>query len=191
MRPMRVAAAAVAGVAMLAGCSDGGTANETLPSTSTSAAQTTESLPPLGPPDLPMPDEARAQTAAGAEAFVRYYMDIYTAAQASMDPTYMDQFSQDCETCNRIIDEIEKDSSSGYHYQGGQIAVSYVDATEPESSRVEVVFSITQTALSVLDPNNQPVADLVFEERKSPGCGAILGWSTSETSWVLNQWDIN
>jgi hypothetical protein len=191
MRLVRMAAAAVAGVAVLGGCSDGGTANETLPSTSTSAAGTSESLEPLGPPDLPMPNEARVQSAAGAEAFIRYYMDVYNAAQSSMNPSYLEQFSQDCETCDRIIGEIESDASDGYSYQGGQVTVDYVDTTPPEQSSVEVVFSITQAPLIIIDPDGQPVPDLIFGERKSPGCGAILGWSPSESTWVLNQWDIS
>src|SRR4051812_13573990 len=106
MRLVRVAAAGAAGGAVLSGCSDGETANETLPATSTTAAESSASLPPLGPPDLPMPDEAREQTADGAEAFIRYYMSVYTSAEGSMDTTYLDQFSQGCETCDRIVDEI-------------------------------------------------------------------------------------
>ena len=190
MRPMRVAAAAVVGVAMLAGCSDGGTANETLPSTSTSAAQTTESLPPLGPPDLPMPDEARAQTAAGAEAFIRYYMDIYTAAQASMDPTYMDQFSQDCALCDGIIKNLRDDAAAGYSYDGGQVTVTAASFGAANDSRIEGAFSIDQASLAVLGKDGVSVTDLSAPPA-SLNCGAILSWSSHDASWIFTQWDVN
>jgi hypothetical protein len=192
MRLVRAAAALIASVGVLTACSDGGTPSETLPSTSASgSAEPSETLKPLGPPDMPMPVEAREQTATGAEAFIRYYMALYTAAQASMDPSYMSQLSQDCETCDRIIEEIHSDGSAGYKYQGGQISVAYVDAAEPDDSRAELVFSVTQAPLNVVDAKGLPIADLVFPERKSPGCGAILGWSQAINSWILNQWDIN
>ena len=64
---LRLAVCLLAGAAVLAGCSDMQEASESLPSTS-SAAPTEDELPPLGPEDLPMPDEARTQDAAGAEA---------------------------------------------------------------------------------------------------------------------------
>ena len=191
MRLVGMAVAAVVGLGLLAGCSSGRTANETLPPSASSPAETSATLPPLGPPDLPMPDEAREQTAAGAEAFLRYYMDVYTAAQASMDPTYMDQLSHDCETCNRIIGEINTDASAGYTYQGGEVTVEYVDTTNPKDSVAEAVFSLYQAPLAVVGQDGQPLPDLTFGERKSPGCGAILGWDRGEHTWVINQWDIN
>ncbi|MCZ2813453.1 DUF6318 family protein [Modestobacter sp. VKM Ac-2979] len=177
-------------IAVLGGCSRGETANETLPEAPPSATETSEALPPLGPPDLPMPPEAREQTEAGAAAFVRYYMDVYNNAQSSMDPTYLDQFSQDCETCNRIAAEISSDASLGYAYRGGQVSVDYIDTTEPEDMTVEAVFSMTQAPLTVVDATGQPVADLTFGERSSPGSGAILAWSQTDQTWVLNQWDV-
>jgi hypothetical protein len=191
MRLVRVAAAAVLGVVVLAGCSDDETANDTLPEVSSSAAQTSETLPPLGPPDLPMPVEAREQTPAGAEAFIRYYMHVYTWAQTHMDATYMRQFSRDCDTCARIIREIEADTSAGYSYKGGEISVGYAKATDQEPAGAEAVFSITQAPLTVLDQNGQPVSDLSFPAHTSPGCGAVMTWDTSGNTWVLEQWDIN
>jgi hypothetical protein len=191
MRLVRVAAAAVASVAVLAGCSDGGTANETLPSTSSdSAAETSESLPPLGPPDLPMPAEAREQTAVGAEAFIRYYMAIYTAAEASMDPTYLDQFSQGCALCDSIINTLRDDATAGYSYEGGQVTVTDVSFGAISGSRVEGAFSIDQSSLTVHGNDGAAIADL-GAPAESLNCGAILSWSADDASWVFTQWDVN
>jgi hypothetical protein len=60
----------VVGTTMLGGCSEKVEANDTLPTTS--ASQTSAELPPLGPPDLPMPEQAREQTAEGADALTAY-----------------------------------------------------------------------------------------------------------------------
>ena len=64
----------VIGTALLSGCSEKHEANDTLPPPS--AAETTEALPKLGPADFPVPDEARTKDAAGAEAFLRYFVDL-------------------------------------------------------------------------------------------------------------------
>jgi hypothetical protein len=191
MRAVRGATALLVGVAVLTGCSDGATANETLPPISSSPAETTESLPPLGPPDLPMPAEAREQTPAGAEAFIRYYMDVYNWAQAHMNVTYMRQLSRDCDTCARIMGEIENDAATGYSYRGGQVTVDYVDATDHQTAAVEAVFSISQAQLAVLDNTGQPLPGLSFDAHKSPGCGAVLAWDGRAHTWILEQWDIN
>ena len=71
---LRLVAGLLAGGAVLSGCSEKQEANDSLPTAS--ASPTEDELPPLGPEDLPMPDEARTQDAAGAEAFVRYYIEL-------------------------------------------------------------------------------------------------------------------
>jgi hypothetical protein len=73
-RLRRTVIGVVIGAALLSGCSDKQEANETLPPTS--ASPTTEALPEIGPADFPVPDEARTKDAAGAEAFMRYYLEL-------------------------------------------------------------------------------------------------------------------
>jgi hypothetical protein len=190
MRLVRTASAAAVGVALLAGCSDGGQANQTLPSASSSAAETSDSLPPLGPPDLPMPPEAREQTEAGAQVFLRYYMDVYTAAQATMDPSYMAGLSQACETCDRLITNIRDDAGAGYTYDGGVVTVTDVSAPAIRQDRAELAFSMTQAALTVRDSFGSAIPDLSAPAAVLQ-CGAIASWSPSQVSWVLTQWDVN
>ena len=191
MRLVAVAAAAVMGVAVLAGCSDGEQANETLPSTSLSgSAEPSETLQPLGPPDLPMPDEAREMTPAGAEAFIRYYMDVYNLAQESMNAQYLHEFSRGCDTCDRLANTIDEDVTAGYEYEGGEVSTDYSQAIV-EKGRAELVFSITQRSLRVLGPDGQVLDGLTFAERRSPGCGAFLSWVDTTSSWVITQWDVN
>ena len=66
--------------ALLSGCAEKQEARDTLPTAS--AAPTTEALPELGPADFPVPDEARTKDAAGAEAFLRYWIDLLNRQQA-------------------------------------------------------------------------------------------------------------
>ncbi|KGH43639.1 hypothetical protein IN07_23925 [Modestobacter caceresii] len=182
-------AAAVA-IAVLGGCSRGETANETLPEAPPSATETSEALPPLGPPDLPMPPEAREQTPAGAAAFIRYYMDVYNAAQSSMDPTYLDQFSQDCSLCDSLIANIREDKAAGYTYEGGEVSVSSASFGDVRDFKVEGAFSINQAALNVEGPGGSRIDDL-SAPAESLTSGAILTWASTDSTWILTQWDVN
>src|SRR5215212_529757 len=57
-------------LALTTGCtSDTEQPSAELPPASSTAAQSTPDLPPLGPAEFPVPDEARRQDEAGAEAF--------------------------------------------------------------------------------------------------------------------------
>ncbi|MGY1843787.1 DUF6318 family protein [Modestobacter sp. SYSU DS0875] len=190
MRRVRLAAALTIGAAVLAGCSSEQQANETLPSTSATAAESSEALPPLGPPDLPMPDEAREMTPEGAESFIRYYMEVYNAAQESMDPTYMDELSQGCALCDGIIANLTEDSAAGYRYVGGQVEVTSVGAAPVSERSAELVFSMTQARLRVESPGGDELAELSAPAAELQ-CGAVLDWSSVNESWVLGQWDVN
>jgi hypothetical protein len=185
MRLARVAAGALVGVAVLAGCSSKEPASETLPT-----AAASEALPPLGPADFPMPAEAREKTPAGAEAFLRYFMTLYNAAEASLDPTYMDAFSQNCETCDQLIQNLKEDAESGYTYEGGIVTITAVSSPSLNGLSAETAFSMEQTALTVRDGQQAPLAHL-SAPAANLNCGAIFVWSQSESTWIFSQWDVN
>jgi hypothetical protein len=183
MRLVRVAATAVASVAVLAGCSDGGTANETLPSTSTSAAETSESLSPLGPPDLPMPAEAREQTAEGFSSFADYYISLINRLQGNLDSTYLRQFSRNCETCDRLASDADSDARKHFRYDGGTISITAIAPSSLTEAQAEVAFTVNQAAYSVLDESGQQVAGLAGEAAAGLPAGMQGVWSSDH--WVV------
>ena len=85
--------------ALLSGCAEKQEARDTLPTAS--AAPTTEALPELGPADFPVPDEARTKDAAGAEAFLRYYIELSIGSRRSRGQPLRDS-APDCQECLRI-----------------------------------------------------------------------------------------
>jgi hypothetical protein len=85
----------VIGTALLTGCAEKQEANQTLPSTS--ASPTTEALPEIGPADFPVPDEARTKDAAGAEAFLRYWIDLLNRQQAIPAGQPLRELGPECE----------------------------------------------------------------------------------------------
>ena len=188
VRGLRVLLVAVVGAVLVSGCTAETPANDTLP-TASEGAESSAELEPLGPADLPMPVEARERTPAGAEAFIRYYMDIYNDAQMALNADYMEQFSQSCATCDELISNIREDASAALSYEGGQVTTDFVSTTV-EGDVAEGAFSIQQAELHVRDSSGTERADLSAPASEL-SCGAILTWSNSTHSWVFAQWDVN
>jgi hypothetical protein len=185
----RLLVAPLAVAAVLSACSaDEPQPSAELPPASSSAAQSTPELPPLGPEDLPMPAEARAKDEAGAEAFLRYYMDVYNHAQRTMDSTYMREFSSGCRTCDRISDDLDMDAKEGYEYSGGAVRLESMSKPAVKGGEAQYAFTFTQDALSVTD-QGRPVDGLTFPSVDSNGEGAIAHWDAERVTWVLTQWD--
>jgi hypothetical protein len=182
-------ATGLAVVAVLAsGCSEPQQASETLPS----AAETSESpaLEPLGPPDFPMPDEAREQTEAGAIAFTRYYLELYNHATANLDSSHLRELSQGCETCDNLAQGIEDTAAEGLRYDGGQVRVDWISNAALRGATAELAFSITEAPLSIVTSDGMVVPGRQYEESASPNCGAIVAWSATKSSWLFSQLDV-
>src|SRR4051812_33591973 len=142
MRLVRVAAAVAAGVAVLSGCSDGETANETLPATSTTAAESSASLPPLGPPDLPMPDEARSESAGGAEAFLRYYIDLLNHSTGNLDTYPLRDLTTNCQTCLAFADGLDGVADENQAIEGAKFVINGVSDARLEAGAAEFSVSL-------------------------------------------------
>ncbi|UOY01164.1 DUF6318 family protein [Blastococcus sp. PRF04-17] len=177
----RLVALLAAGLVVLVGCSQKQEANTTLPPTS--AAETTEALPSRGPADMPMPDEARMRDAAGAEAFVRYYIELINRTSTVMDAEPLRDFSDGCRECNRIADDTDEDAAAGYSYRGGELTITYIEARESDPTSVS--FTADQAAMTVVDRSGQPVEGLVFDALPRLSSGATLRWDEPMQSWIM------
>jgi hypothetical protein len=171
------------GAVLLSGCSKKQEANDTLPSPS--AAETTPELPSLGPDDMPMPAEARTQDAAGAEAFVRYYIALINRTSDVMDAAPLRDLSKDCEDCNRIATETEQDALAGYTYEGGNLTVTEVTSPLITDSRAEMAIRVSQAEMSVLDSNGKPIDDLGSGAYPGLPGTAAAEWDSERTSWTM------
>jgi hypothetical protein len=186
MRLVRGAAAAAVGIAVLAGCSDGGTANQTLPPTSATAAETSESLPPLGPADFPVPVEAREETPAGAEAALRYFLSLI-AHQSNKAGQPLRDLSRDCSFCDFLADRYDSDTAAGYVVEGGAFTIESFSRPALHDGIAEFALSVTQGGVSVTGPDGQPVAGRGSAELTGISLGASMTWNSQGKVWILNQ----
>jgi hypothetical protein len=182
----RTAAAAAVGIAVLTGCSDGGTANETLPSVSSSAAPTSNALQPLGPVDFPMPPEAREETEQGAIAAGQYFLQLTVYAYQKGNADAIGELSQDCEYCNDLVAGIREDAAAGNRVTGGDITIEDAGQAVLSQENSEVAFTVSQSALSVTGPGGQ-----ILSDRTQPAFRVFtalgLQWSDQQCAWVVNQ----
>ncbi len=188
---MRLTAAAVAlGTALLTGC---GAAGAEAPSTSlpsaTTAAPTTEALPVVGPADFPVPPEARTQDAAGAEAFLRYWIELLNRQQAIPAGQPLRDLGPECQECLRIAHNFDDAATAGNAYVGGE--VSLVDVLPPtlDGAAASFSFSARREPVSLVGPSGA-----VIEARPDAAprlfSGLNLQWSASTTSWVVTAFQL-
>ncbi|RBY77756.1 hypothetical protein DQ238_13900 [Geodermatophilus sp. TF02-6] len=175
-----------AGVAVLSGCSERQEASDTLPEASAGPSPSEAELPPLGPPDLPMPDEARTQDAAGAEAFVRYYIELINRTSTVMDAAPLLELSDRCEDCNRIAQATEEAAAAGNDFEGGDMIITDLGQPLMRGSTAEMTVGIDQEQFVVLDATGQPT------EGGSPAYfdvygGAALTWDANRQTWLMTQ----
>lgn len=183
---LRLVAGLAAGAVLLSGCSGQQEANDTLPGADATPSASEAELPPLGPPDLPMPAEARTQDAAGAEAFVRYYIDLINRTSTVMDAAPLREFSEGCEDCGRIAAATQDAAAIGQDYEGGEMTV--LQSGEPliEGGTAQMALRVDQAEFKVLDATGTPV------EGGSPAYsnvsgGAALEWDDQRQTWLMTQ----
>jgi hypothetical protein len=183
---LRLVAGLAAGAVALSGCSGRQEANDTLPEADSSPSLSDASLPPLGPPDLPMPAEARTQDAAGAEAFVRYYIDLINRTSTVMDAAPLREFSNGCQDCERIASATEEAAAAGQDYDGGEMTV--LQSGEPllAGSTARMALRVDQAEFEVLDASGIPVEGGSPAYSSIPG-GVALTWDDHLKTWLMTQ----
>jgi hypothetical protein len=183
---LRLAAGLAAGAVVLSGCSERQEASDTLPGADASPSASEPELPPLGPPDLPMPAEARTQDAAGAEAFVRYYMDAYNYALRTLNPTALSDLSSNCETCHLLIEQVRDVNARGQRYEGGDVRISEFTTPVINDTEAQFALSLIQSPLSVT-ADGDAIDGRSYPERSSPASGGLLRWDASRATWLMTQ----
>ncbi|WP_116452932.1 DUF6318 family protein [Blastococcus litoris] len=178
----RTLAVAVVGAALLTGCSEKQQANDTLPSSS--AAETSEALPPLGPEDFPVPDEARTKDAAGAEAFLRYWIDLSNHQQDQLNGQPLRELAPDCIECLRIAKSFDDVAAAGQRYDGGHVTLTSVTEPLVGGNEARIAFIVEQQAVRLLDAAGN-VVDPGLPLRSDLSSGMSLTWSDAKQVWLV------
>ena len=188
VRDLRWAVAGlVVGMTLLSGCSEKVEANDTLPSTS--ASPTTETLPPVGPADFPVPDEARTKDAAGAEAFLRFYIELSNRQQEVLDGQPLRDLGPDCQECLRIAQNFDEVAAAGHRYEGGEITLNDVTPPQMQGERASISFGARQEAVRLVDRAGN-VVDQGLDVLPNQGSGITLVWASDDETWLVEALNI-
>lgn len=154
----RAGAAVLVGLCCLvSGCSGGDPppSNPTV-TTSTSAVSTTTAapsttVPPTGAPVLP--DAARQQTPAGAEAFVRHWYATLEYSWSVMDSTPLRALG-DCLSCENFAGTIDTVAAEGNRLSGGDVTLSTVDpSADASGSDTTVLTAVSFAKQTIVAPD--------------------------------------
>lgn len=183
---LRLVAGLAAGAVVLSGCSERQEANDTLPGADASPSATEPELPPLGPPEFPVPDAAREKTPEGALAFAEYYISLGSEVGAGSIPaaTFLD-LSTGCALCRQIATSFKEDQAAGYTYQNFSYTFEEYGAPQLSGDMAELGFVYTQSDYAVVDRSGREIADRAGEATGELQSGMLLEWQPMHSCWLV------
>lgn len=143
----------------------------------------------MGPADFPVPPEARRRDAAGAEAFLRYWIDLVNRQRAIPAGQPLRDLSSECYDCLRIARLLDDASVKKDRYIGGEISLN--DVTEPQfaGDTVSITFGARVEAASLVDASGE-VIEARLEPSPNVGSGITLRWSEPQQGWIVTGYNV-
>lgn len=191
-------AAVLAAALTLGACSGGdpappswaSTANGGSPTSSSSGSVTSSGAPsssagPTGAEDpvlAKIPKEARAETAAGAEAFVKFYLDSYNQAMSKPDPSATDGlYAASCKGCAALRDNALQLERTTQRHAGATISLKKASTIQFVNERKEVEAEVVQNPVGVVDASGNIVRHTRQRE------GLFLFTLIYQTGWKVTR----
>ena len=150
---------------LLAAC--GGDAKPGVSSSSTSTSSPTTTAPPTTSPttDPNIPVAARAHTPAGAEAFVRYFIErlnvAWTGPRTGILPPLCQASSKACAAYETTATRL---ATQGHRYDGNPVTVKVIAALGSTSkNRIDVLANVVQEPRREIDASGKTI---VTDKRK-------------------------
>lgn len=142
----------------LPGCTGGDDPTPTpSPTPTTTSASPT---PTPSPTDTTgVPEAARQNTEAGAEAFIRYYFDQYNLAMTTANPDLIRPLSEaTCQFCSGSIEDIVGMRTNGEHYVSAPVATgSFEPVAHPPAGEHRFFVFVNQVGATVVTKSDVAV----------------------------------
>lgn len=104
------------------------------------------------------PVAALVHTAAGAQAFARFFIQTIDWGYATTNPSYMKHyFADSCIECKNLENFLDTAHSRSEHYVGGRISIESVTAEKSSDSSSSFTASTAATSYEVLDAQGRSV----------------------------------
>jgi len=181
---VRRTAAALVVVPLFALASCGGDPHKPPPYTPSPTPTESTSPTPTGPVAPTLPTAAKKHTRAGAEAYVRYYVDVLNHATATVDPPTLAKVTpKDCDGCQNILETLQGYADSDSVVKGGKWTVNSSGRGYPHAgSEYSFVTTIDIAKQTITDGNGKTTKypgghpNFTFETAWSASSGWRLTW---------------
>lgn len=123
------------------------------------------------------------KSAEGAEAFVRYFWDVYDYSYLILDEKPLDQVSQsECKFCSSAISEIKSFRSASTRKQGAGVSIVAVTSPPVEDPQRLIVIAIINQAAGQTISSTGSVLDI--PEIENARAAVALEWN--DGSWIVH-----
>ena len=150
----------IAGVLALAGCTDAAGEPSILPDlTAPPSGTPTPTASPTAEPPVE-PDNAHEYSAEGVEAFTLYAIEVINYAYQTNDVTDLEQIrSDDCQFCDRTVDQLTVIGEAGGRIEGGQMSPGPLSITGPTEGVQTSAGAVVEISASTTIHGNGNVTD--------------------------------
>ncbi|WP_269457319.1 DUF6318 family protein [Pedococcus dokdonensis] len=130
------------------------------PTVSPRAAVTTGVTTTSPTPPVKIPEAARAHTKAGAEAFVKFFVEQSNVASMTADTSILPPLSDPgCKSCAALQSQIVDLKARGHHYSSAPVSASQTTAvTGSPKGQQFVRLQLTENRVEVVDANGRHIA---------------------------------
>jgi hypothetical protein len=132
-----------------------------------------------------VPDEARTKDAAGAEAFLRYWIDLSNRQQERLDGQPLRDLGPQCQECLRIAQNFDEVAAAGQKYEGGKITINGLATPLLRDDKAVISFGARQEAVRLVDQAGDPV-DKGLPLLPHQSSGITLIWSPAANCWLVH-----
>jgi hypothetical protein len=133
--------------------------------------------------------EARTKDAAGAEAFLRYWIELIDRQRAIPAGQPLRDLAPECQECLRIAQVFDEAAAEGHRYMGGALTIKDVPAPVMAEGTALFSFSVSAEEERLVD---EAGADVTTPAPADPllFSGADLVWSEAKRSWIVTNFGI-
>jgi hypothetical protein len=124
-----------------------------------------------------------AALADGAEAFLRYFIDLMNHQRSIPAGQPIRDLGPECQECLRIARVYDEAANAGRRFDGGKLAIESIGEPIIEDDEDVINFFAHQEAIALVDPASAVVESLPAGSHL--GSGMRLLWSDDTTSWVI------
>ncbi|MCW2741724.1 MAG: hypothetical protein JWR45_2146, partial [Blastococcus sp.] len=121
--------------------------------------------------------------AAGAEAFMRYFVKLLNRQQDVPEGQPLRELGPDCQECLRIAQDLDEAAAAQRRYEGGELGIAGDFGTALSGETANLSFIARVEAGALLERSGEPVGGTQAAAVERLPSAASLTWSANDYCW--------